>query len=126
MNLETRALGGVATMNGKFRKSVVGALAICAAAAFTFEASAQTHRQCDREARNYADDTTPAGGNIVGGAAAGAIGGAIVGGIIGGSRGAASGAAIGGGAGALGGAGRSSVQWQNAYDYAYDRCMDGY
>lgn len=105
------------------KRPLVGALALCAVAAVTAEASAQ-HARCDAYARDVANARTPAGENIVGGAAIGAVGGAIIGGIVGGGRGAATGAAIGGGAGAFGGAGRSSVQWDRTYRRAYRRCMN--
>ena len=113
-------------MRVNLKNSCAGAIALLAAATFSIDVLAQSHGRCDAEARRYANRATPTGENVAGGAVAGAVGGAIIGGILGGGRGAARGAAIGGGAGAVGGAGRSSVQWHNAYDYAYDRCMDGY
>ena len=110
-------------MTTKLKKTLIGAMALAAAGAFTTEAVAQSRAACESYARDYANDVVPTGGNVVGGAAAGAITGAIIGGIIGGGRGAGTGAAIGGGAGALGGAGHSSAQWNRAYRSAYNDCM---
>jgi uncharacterized protein YcfJ len=95
-------------------------LGLSGTAMLAAEASAQSHGYCDRYARDYANRSTPTGGNVAGGA----VGGAIVGGVIGSVTGSwGRGAAIGGGVGAAAGAGKSSVQWDRAYRRAYNDCM---
>lgn len=86
-------------------------------------AVARSSSYCDAEARDYADRTTNAGGNVVGSAVAGAIGGAVLGGILGGKDKAGKGALIGAGVGTTAGAVSSSARWRDNYENAFDRCM---
>lgn len=97
-------------------------LGLSGSALVVVSASAQSHGDCDRYARDYATRSTRTGGNIAGGA----VGGAIVGGVIGSVTGSwGKGAAIGGGVGAATGAGKSSIEWDRAYRRAYNDCMAG-
>ena len=85
---------------------------------------ARSASYCDASARNFADQNSNAGGNIVGGALAGAIGGAVLGGIIGGKKkSVGTGALIGTGVGTTAGVVNTSAQWRADYDYAFHRCM---
>jgi len=108
----------------KFTKSLMAAVI---AAGFTTalvgEASALNGR-CDRYAKRYANREANPGGDMVGSGIAGALGGAALGGIFGGRRGVARGAIIGGGLGIFGGAVRGSYDWNDAYEWAYERCMN--
>ena len=103
---------------GALSSALVLAMAVLQAPA----ANARSAHYCDSEARAYAARHAD-GRGFVGGAVGGAITGAIIGSIVDGGRGAGRGAAIGGGVGALGGAVHESQAWQDAYHYAYDRCM---
>lgn len=113
-------------MSHLFRNFSVAALSILSVMAFLpQDASAQSRRACDNYARDYANQNTRTGGNVVGGAVGGAVIGGIIGGVTGGGKRIGQGAAIGGGVGAAGGLGKSSVDWDRHYRRAYNRCMRG-
>lgn len=113
-------------MSHQFRNFSVAALSVVSVAAFMpQEASAQSRQYCDQYARDYAGSRTRTGNNVVGGAIGGAVIGGIIGGVTGGGKRIGQGAAIGGGVGAAGGLGKSSVDWDRNYRYAFDRCMRG-
>lgn len=101
---------------------VVGA---AMAASLTTSARAESRRHyCDRQARAYADQQVA--GNTVGGAVGGALLGAGIGALVGGHHAVGTGAAIGAGAGAVGGAASGSAQWNDAYGWSFNNCMQGY
>jgi hypothetical protein len=76
---------------------------------------------CDAYARNYASQVARPGGQVLGGAAFGALAGAGIGAAVGGQRSIGTGAAIGAASGALLGA--STSNWNGAYRYAYNNCI---
>jgi hypothetical protein len=76
---------------------------------------------CDAYARNYAAQVTRPGGQVLGGAAFGALAGAGIGAVVGGQKSIGTGAAIGAASGALLGA--STTNWNGAYRYAYNNCV---
>ena len=98
----------------------LAALFVCGSASGVMARSAA---YCDDYARDFANQNSNAGESIVGGAVAGAIGGALLGGIIGGKKKVGRGALIGTGVGTAAGAVNSSAQWQEDYNYAFNRCM---
>ncbi len=110
-------------MSQLFRNLSVAGLSIVSVMAFLpQEAAAQSRTHCQQYAHDYANSRTRTGDNVVGGA----VGGAIVGGVIGSVTGSwGRGAAIGGGVGAATGLGKSSVDWDRHYRYAYNRCVSG-
>lgn len=111
-------------MTYKFLRNslVIAAAALSAAAIVPQQAAAQSRAYCDQYARDYANRNTRTGNNVVGGA----VGGAIVGGVIGSVTGSwGRGAAIGSGVGAATGLGKSSVDWDRNYRYAYNECIRG-
>lgn len=111
-------------------KTIAGntaAIVVGAALAVSFMTSAQAESRrayCDRQARDYANQQVA--GNTVGGAVGGALLGAGIGALVGGHRAVGTGAAIGAGAGAVGGAANGSAQWNDAYGWSFNNCMQGY
>ncbi len=103
------------------------AIVVGAALAVSVMTSAEAESRrayCDRQARDYANQQVA--GNTVGGAVGGALLGAGIGALVGGHHAVGTGAAMGAGAGAVGGAANGSAQWNDAYGWSFNNCMQGY
>ncbi|MDP2621190.1 MAG: BA14K family protein [Hyphomicrobiales bacterium] len=85
-------------------------------------AFAASSAYCKDYAARYANSVAPPA-EVVGGTIGGAGVGAVIGGISRGSRGIGPGALIGGAIGTVAGAAVHSAKWNDAYNYAFDRCM---
>ncbi len=118
-------------MNATLKTLVASALTLSAIAGTTATASAHqpvvviSAEACDSYATAYANGHVgPRGRKVIVGTLIGAGAGFLIGGYVFGAPGV--GALAGAGTGALFGAAAGNPQWDNAYAYAFQACMQGY
>ncbi len=118
-------------MNATLKTLIASALTVGMIAGTTATASAHqpvvviSAEACDSYATAYANGHVgPRGRKVIAGALIGAGAGFLIGGYVFGRPGLF--AAAGAGTGALVGAASGNPQWDNAYAYAFQACMQGY